>query len=291
MKKNNSFKILISILSIYLFNFAVIILVRRNPEWYENLMRKEFQPFVWITVLILIIGAVAGIVFALTSLNNKRNKKAFKKDFYKLVIIVFLPTVVLLSVIGYINYSIKPLDRGQVCTEEAKLCSDGTYVARSGPYCEFSECPSVGTEESLGSWKVMNDEKNGIILRYPESLSSRYVSAYDWPPKIQVLDELFSCTEAGSITSRAGITSKRNIFGNEYCVTEIIEGAAGSIYQQYAYAFPKDNKTIIFTFSLKVSQCGNYGENQKNECEQERLLFDIGDVIDLMRRNMSYQNK
>jgi hypothetical protein len=28
------------------------------------------------------------------------------------------------------------------CTEEAKLCPDGTAVGRIGPNCEFAECPS-----------------------------------------------------------------------------------------------------------------------------------------------------
>lgn len=29
----------------------------------------------------------------------------------------------------------------QACTQEAKLCSDGSYVARTGPNCEFAFCP------------------------------------------------------------------------------------------------------------------------------------------------------
>lgn len=29
------------------------------------------------------------------------------------------------------------------CTQEAKLCPDGSYVGRSGPKCEFAACPSV----------------------------------------------------------------------------------------------------------------------------------------------------
>ncbi len=29
-----------------------------------------------------------------------------------------------------------------VCTMEAKLCPDGSYVGRTGPYCEFAACPS-----------------------------------------------------------------------------------------------------------------------------------------------------
>jgi len=29
----------------------------------------------------------------------------------------------------------------KVCTQEAKLCSDGSYVGRTGPNCEFAACP------------------------------------------------------------------------------------------------------------------------------------------------------
>jgi len=29
-----------------------------------------------------------------------------------------------------------------VCTQEAKLCPDGSYVGRTGPKCEFSACPT-----------------------------------------------------------------------------------------------------------------------------------------------------
>jgi len=28
-----------------------------------------------------------------------------------------------------------------VCTADAKLCSDGSYVGRAGPNCEFAACP------------------------------------------------------------------------------------------------------------------------------------------------------
>ncbi len=35
-----------------------------------------------------------------------------------------------------------PVDNGGIaCTEEAKLCPDGTAVGRQGPNCEFPECP------------------------------------------------------------------------------------------------------------------------------------------------------
>lgn len=37
---------------------------------------------------------------------------------------------------------------GQVCTMEAKMCPDGSYVGRTGPNCEFAECPATTTPAS-----------------------------------------------------------------------------------------------------------------------------------------------
>lgn len=35
-----------------------------------------------------------------------------------------------------------PIGNGGVaCTEEAKLCPDGTAIGRQGPNCEFPDCP------------------------------------------------------------------------------------------------------------------------------------------------------
>ncbi|CAN5908929.1 hypothetical protein BH11MYX4_BH11MYX4_59720 [soil metagenome] len=43
-------------------------------------------------------------------------------------------------------------DCAPACTEEAKQCPDGSYVARTGPKCEFSACPepvACSTEAKL----------------------------------------------------------------------------------------------------------------------------------------------
>jgi hypothetical protein len=31
------------------------------------------------------------------------------------------------------------------CSQEAKVCADGTIVSRTGPECEFTECPDART--------------------------------------------------------------------------------------------------------------------------------------------------
>ncbi|MDO8594924.1 MAG: hypothetical protein Q7R93_05465 [bacterium] len=38
--------------------------------------------------------------------------------------------------------TIPPRNEGMMCTMEAMLCPDGSYVGRSGPKCEFALCPS-----------------------------------------------------------------------------------------------------------------------------------------------------
>lgn len=34
-------------------------------------------------------------------------------------------------------------DNQVVCTQDVKLCPDGSYVGRSGPNCEFAACPAT----------------------------------------------------------------------------------------------------------------------------------------------------
>ena len=41
-------------------------------------------------------------------------------------------------------------EKATVCTMDAKLCSDGTYVGRVPPNCEFAVCPvSTSTDVDL----------------------------------------------------------------------------------------------------------------------------------------------
>lgn len=52
----------------------------------------------------------------------------------------------LVVVIGFLvmqTRSVPTPDDGGVCTMEAKLCPDGSYVGRVGPNCAFAECPAT----------------------------------------------------------------------------------------------------------------------------------------------------
>lgn len=59
---------------------------------------------------------------------------------------LLIPYILWVSFAGYLNFSIWQLNPAAgtgpiACTEEAKLCSDGSSVGRTGPKCEFTACP------------------------------------------------------------------------------------------------------------------------------------------------------
>lgn len=54
--------------------------------------------------------------------------------------------LVVIGVTGYAFILLRPVGENDTtapvaCTQEAKLCSDGSSVGRGGPHCEFVQCP------------------------------------------------------------------------------------------------------------------------------------------------------
>jgi hypothetical protein len=58
----------------------------------------------------------------------------------------------------------------RACTMEAKLCSDGSYVSRTGPNCEFSPCPNATlspTQDETANWKTYTNSDMKFSIKYP----------------------------------------------------------------------------------------------------------------------------
>lgn len=53
--------------------------------------------------------------------------------------------LVIVAVIGGVFYSQQKSPTPVACTQEARLCPDGSYVGRTGPQCEFAACPGAVT--------------------------------------------------------------------------------------------------------------------------------------------------
>lgn len=176
---------------------------------------------------------------------------------------------------GYLLwYSFAQQKEGISCTQDARLCPNGSYVGRTGPACEFAPCPS-----NPDGWRAARDEETGISFIYPDKLPTVFVSTVDWPPKINIKNGPFICTETGSSTQGSGQTLKQNIDGREYCITKISGAAAGSMYTQYAYAFARENRTAVLAFTLRAPQCANYEEPQRKACENEMASFSMNSIV------------
>lgn len=48
------------------------------------------------------------------------------------------------------------------CTQEAMLCSDGSYVGRSGPNCDFAACPSTTNTSTANTNSSSNKNVNTV---------------------------------------------------------------------------------------------------------------------------------
>jgi hypothetical protein len=159
-------------------------------------------------------------------------------------------------------------------------------VGRVGPRCEFAACPAA--TDTINTLTFV-DKRAGFSFDYPVELGTQFISLVDWPPKLNIINEPFVCAPAGSETARAGKTENRLVNGRTYCVTTEIEGAAGSIYAQYAYAAKINAKTAILTFSLRLPQCGNYPAPTSTVCERERQNFAIDPIVDRIFSSIKFE--
>jgi hypothetical protein len=67
-----------------------------------------------------------------------------------------------------------PKDDTVLCTQDAKLCPDGSYVGRTGPKCEFAACP----EPKVSAIKMPIDRAAERITKKP---FGKYVDANNSP--------------------------------------------------------------------------------------------------------------
>lgn len=169
-----------------------------------------------------------------------------------------------------------------VCTADAKLCPDGSYVSRSGPACEFTTCPVTQPGENKIKWALVIDNAQAKSFVYTDKLATKYMHILDTPAKITISKTPFICNLAGNEGSMIaqGKTDKHTVGRNEYCVTTQSEGAAGSTYNTYNYSVASNGGTVTFNFADQLTQCANYNDPEKKECEAERAIFSIDTFVD-----------
>ncbi len=65
-----------------------------------------------------------------------------QKGFARVTLLLFVLAVVILAAgVSGVLLGRQARPQPMACTEEAKLCSDGSAVGRTGPNCDFPPCP------------------------------------------------------------------------------------------------------------------------------------------------------
>lgn len=111
----------------------------------------------------------------------------------------------------------------RACTEEAKICPDGSAVGRVGPNCEFAPCPSSNKTDETANWKTYTNSTYGYSFKYPSG----------W---IIVRDTLFD----GNIIS--SVKSPLESSNSSQLRIEIHSGDLS--YERYAYFYHLHSKGL-----------------------------------------------
>jgi hypothetical protein len=90
------------------------------------------------------------------------------RNFFILMTILLLGLVFVLVAEYFYDVS---SDNLEACTEEARLCPDGSVVGRTGPNCEFAPCPTPIPEPeplpAVASFTDCVEAGNSVLESYP----------------------------------------------------------------------------------------------------------------------------
>ncbi|MES2135311.1 MAG: hypothetical protein V4449_03670 [Patescibacteria group bacterium] len=142
----------------------------------------------------------------------------------------------------------------------------------------------VVSNDGMEDWNWVSTEisAQGTQFMYPNPLPTKFVTAQDWPPVVEIVAGEFSCTEGDAIT-QDGVQQHlalRTIGNHTYCVGTSSEGAAGSTYTSYEYSTKQGDSLVRVVFTLRMPQCLNYDEPDQTECKAEQASFNADALAD-----------
>ena len=150
------------------------------------------------------------------------------------------------------------------CTMEAKVCPDGSSVGRTGPNCEFTECPIV---DQTAGWKTYSG--NGFSFKYPQTdIGKRIYSSAETVFILPIAEEGMNTNIDGKVLNlviKPKVSGSACVGLNYYTAdgpTNVVingiqfskqsggEGAAGHGYRYEDYTTEKNNICITMSFVI-----------------------------------------
>lgn len=141
------------------------------------------------------------------------------------------------------------------------------------------------TDETLG-WKTYTNNEYGFEMKYPENfffsepkittVDCDYLNFSKQCPYIPVSGFNIDNEKDLEIAIEKGLIKieKVKINDGDYCLQQLSEGAAGSIYTNYYYTTVKDEKCIALNLISHDVNCGVFGsadEENYKKCEDEKI--------------------
>ena len=139
--------------------------------------------------------------------------------------------------------------------------------------------------------KYLNTEENNIESYLPDSFKADYISFQNYGSGIFKVTEYprleswvengqIECDETPSESSLPLRTNKKETNGQKYCISASSEGAAGSVYTQYAYTTVMGDNVYMIQFVARYPNCDNYPEAENIKCKKERENFNLDVLVD-----------
>ncbi len=144
-------------------------------------------------------------------------------------------------------------------------------------------------EKANAFWKTYTDAIQGIKFKYP-LLSNNFITPQEWPPKITVSQDPFSCAEVLENNSLNIETTAKVVNNSTYCIEIQNEGAAGSVFKKYNYktVINKD-KALALSFVLQYPRCENYDEPNKTDCTIENENLNVDNLADVILKSVVFK--
>lgn len=147
----------------------------------------------------------------------------------------------------------------------------------------------VDSDESKVEYSDAED--NSVINYLPDSFRADYVSFQNYSsgvysaenyPRLEswVENGEIECEETSLESSLPLRISKKEINGRRYCIGTFSEGAAGSVYTEYAYTTVIASRVYLVKFVARYPNCSNYPDEQNMACSRERETFNLDNLVD-----------
>jgi hypothetical protein len=173
-----------------------------------------------------------------------------------------------------------------VCTQEAKICPDGSSVSRVGLKCEFAPCPDY----TVG-WKTSHNSNYGFSLKYPADFfdpqqQPRLLAGdcnYNvFPDKCPNINNIVASDQAAGGGDISVIKSnlsnpgywdnpngvKQTINNVQYCFYTTGDAATGHAFNYYYFATVKNQKCLVVYLATSTENCDFYLPLEKGNTEQ-----------------------